>query len=152
MTASMSDLEQQVLQRMQDWKKTFESKDVDGMMSFYADGESFSAFDLMPPIEFRGGDMWRLNWETFFAAWTGTPALTFSDVEVYASGDLSFVRLLCRLEGTMSGQALDLWVRQTNCFRLLDGQWLMIHDHVSMPTDFATGQSLMNLSPDKPFG
>ena len=37
------------------------------MMSFYADGDAFSAFDLMPPIEFRGGTGWRDNWVDFFA-------------------------------------------------------------------------------------
>lgn len=150
--SNTNELEQQVLLRMEDWKTAFESKDVDGVMAFYADGDAFSAFDLMPPIEFRGGDEWRSNWEGFFSAWTGSPALTFADVEVYASGDLSFVRLFCRLEGTMSGQVLDLWVRQTNCFRLIGGQWLMIHDHVSMPTDFATGQSLMDLAPKSSLG
>lgn len=146
------DLTKQVMERMQDWKATFESKDVDGIMTYYADGDAFSAFDLMPPIEFRGGDMWRENWVTFFAAWHGSPRLEFADFEVYAASDLAFVRGLVRLTGTMNGQQMDLWVRQTNCFKLIDQQWLMIHDHVSFPTDFATGQSLMALSPDKPLG
>ncbi len=145
-------LQDQVLQRMHDWKATFEAMDVDGMMSFYADGDAFSAFDLMPPIEFRGGTMWRDNWVNFFGQWQAAPELEFAELEVYASGDLSFVRLMCRLVGTMSGHPLDMWVRQTNCFRLIDGEWLMIHDHVSLPTDFATGQSLMALSPSAPFG
>ncbi len=143
---------EQVLQRMEDWKETFESKNVDDIMSYYVDGHAFSAFDLMPPIEFRGGAMWRENWVNFFAEWADTPALEFSDVEVRASGDLAVVRLLVRLVGTMSGHHLDVWVRQTNCFQLVDGEWLMFHDHVSMPTDFATGQSLMGLSPSKPLG
>ncbi len=151
-TSTTDELAEQVLSRMQDWKQAFEAKDVDAMMSFYVAGHAFSAFDLMPPIEFRGGQMWRENWVGFFAAWAGTPVLELSDVEVTASGELSVVRLLVRLVGTMSGQELDLWVRQTNCFRLVDGQWLMFHDHVSLPTDFATGQSLMGLSPSRPFG
>jgi ketosteroid isomerase-like protein len=142
----------QIIQRMHDWKATFESKDADGMMSFYAPDDAFSAFDLMPPIQFHGGDQWRQNWVNFFSQWTGTPKLEFSDMEAYAAGDLSFVRLLVRLVGTMTGQQLDIWVRQTNCFRRIEDEWLMIHDHVSVPTDFATGQSLLGLSPAKPFG
>ncbi|GGP64850.1 nuclear transport factor 2 family protein [Saccharothrix coeruleofusca] len=138
--------------RMEQWRKTFEAKDVEGMMSFYADGEAFSAFDLMPPIEFRGGEMWRRNWVDFFAAWRGPLRLDFADVEVHASTDLGFARLLVRLVGTMNGQEVDLWVRTTNCFRRVDGQWLMIHDHVSVPLDFATGRALTTLSPSKPMG
>ncbi|MFD3375784.1 MULTISPECIES: YybH family protein [unclassified Streptomyces] len=151
-TTPINSLDEQIRQRMEDWRTSFEAKDVDGMMSFYADGDAFSAFDLMPPIEFRGGDMWRQNWVGFFAAWEGALHLEFSNVEVHASHDLAIVRLLVRLVGTMEGQKFDLWVRTTNCFRRIDGEWLMIHDHVSVPLDFATGQSLMNLSPAKPFG
>ncbi|WP_380167593.1 nuclear transport factor 2 family protein [Jannaschia sp. R86511] len=140
-------VEQQVLARMAQWRATFEAKDVDGMMTFYADGDAFSAFDLMPPLEFRGGAGWRANWVSFFAAWQGVPHLELTDVEVHGAGDLAVVRAMVRLHGTMSGQATDLWVRQTNVFRHLGGQWLMVHDHVSVPTDFATGRSLTDLSP-----
>ena len=52
----------------------------------------------------------------------------------------------------MYGQEVDLWTRVTNCFRRIDGEWLMIHDHVSVPIDLATGKALLNLSPAKPLG
>ncbi|MGW7353575.1 YybH family protein [Streptomyces sp. NPDC054784] len=142
----------QVRQRMLDWKDAFEAKDVDRMMPFYVDGEEFSAFDLMPPIEFRGGDVWRENWVGFFAAWQGPLALEFSGLEVIASGELAFARLMVRLVGTLEGEGRDMWVRTTNCFRLVDGEWLMVHDHVSVPLDFASGLSLTHLSPTAPFG
>lgn len=151
-TTPVDDLNEQIVQRMQDWKKAFEAKDVDGMMSFYAEGEAFSAFDLMPPIEFHGGDMWRENWVNFFAAWQGELRLEFDALEVHATDDLAFVRSFVRLVGTMYGEQVDLWTRVTNCFRLIDGEWLMIHDHVSVPIDFATGRALLNLSPAQPFG
>jgi len=151
-TAQTDPLEQEILQRMQDWKKTFEAKDVDGMMSFYADGDAFSAFDLMPPIEFRGGDKWRDNWVTFFTLFEGPLRIEFSGLEVYAATELAFARVFVRLVGTLNGQHTDMWVRTTNCFRLIDGQWLMIHDHVSVPLDFATGRSLTHLTPENPSG
>jgi ketosteroid isomerase-like protein len=151
-TADRQDTIDQIAQVMERWKESFQAKDVDGMMSFYAAGTEFSAFDLMTPIEFKGGEMWRDNWVTFFGAWSAEPRLEFADMEIHASGELAVVRLFCRLTGVMGGGDLDLWVRQTNCFRLIDGVWLMFHDHVSFPTDFSTGQSMMGLSPTKPFG
>jgi ketosteroid isomerase-like protein len=138
---------EQIKRRMQDWKRTFEAKDVEGMMTFYAEGQAFSAFDLMPPIEFRGGEQWRQGWGNFFGAFDGPLGLEFSGLEVHANDDLAFARLFIRLQGVMNGQDTDMWVRTTNCFRLIAGQWLMVHDHVSMPTDFATGQTLTNLKP-----
>ncbi|MEV7629816.1 nuclear transport factor 2 family protein [Actinoplanes sp. NPDC089786] len=151
-TAQTPGLDQQIRQRMLAWKDAFEAKDVDAMMSFYADGDAFSAFDLMPPIEFRGGTMWRDNWVNFFAVFEGPLRLEFSGLQVQAADQLAVVRVLVRLDGTMDGQVTDMWVRTTNCFRLIGGQWLMFHDHVSMPVDFATGRTLMHLTPEKPFG
>lgn len=152
MPTTDTELEQQITQRMLDWQKCFAARDVDGVMSFYADGDAFTAFDLMPPIEFSGGEMWRENWVDFFAAFDGPFVFEFSGMRVHASGELGFARAHARLAGTMFGADVDFWVRTTNCFRLIGGEWLMIHDHVSMPTDFSTGKTLMNLSPEKPFG
>lgn len=138
--------EQQVREQVLRWQRSFVAKDVDAMMSFYT-GESFTAFDLMPPLEFRGGPMWRENWERFFASFNGPIELEISGLEIAASGDLAVMRALVRLAGNMGGVDLNTWVRQTNCFRLVDGEWLMFHDHVSWPTDFATGRSLSDLVP-----
>ncbi len=149
--ATETSIENQIIDRVRSWAATFETKDVDGMMTYYVDGQGFSAFDLMPPIEFRGGPMWRANWVSFFDAWSEL-ALEFAGEEVEANQDLSVYRAMVRLVGVMHGQSVDMWVRQTNCFRLVDGEWLMFHDHVSVPTDFSTGQSLVGLSPELPFG
>ena len=151
-TTPVKDPHERLVRRMQDRKKTFEAKDVDGIMSCYAEGEAFSAFEFMPPIGFHGGDMWRQNRVAFFAAWQGPLSLEFADLEVHATDDLGFVRSFARLVGTMYGQEVDLWTRVTNCFRRIDGEWLMIHDHVSVPIDLATGKALLNLSPAKPLG
>jgi ketosteroid isomerase-like protein len=128
------------------WRDSFQSKDVDAMMAFYAE-EGFTAFDLFPPMQFTGGPMWREGWVNFFASFEGPIELEFSELEIHASGDLAFIRAFVRMAGVMSGNPLDTWVRQTNCFRLIDGEWLMIHDHVSWPADLATGQARMDLKP-----
>ena len=33
----------------------------------------------------------------------------------------------------------DLWLRWTACFRRIDGVWLIVHDHVSVPADLEHG-------------
>ncbi|GCB51550.1 nuclear transport factor 2 family protein [Streptomyces sp. NL15-2K] len=139
-------LEDQVRAQVFAWRDAFVSKDVDAIMSFYAP-EGFTAFDLMPPFEFGGGEMWRRNWEEFYAAFDGPLSLDVADLLVYAQGELAIARCAVRMTGTMYGRPMDSWVRTTNCFRLIDGQWLMIHDHVSWPIDFATGKALMDLTP-----
>ncbi|GEB54371.1 YybH family protein [Streptomyces cacaoi] len=138
--------DEEVRTRMEEWKKAFESKDVDSIMAFYAP-EGFTAFDLMPPFQFEGGEMWRKNWVDFYEAFDGPIELELADLRVDAQADLAIARCAVRMAGTMSGRPMDSWVRTTNCFRRIEGEWLMFHDHVSWPIDFATGKALMDLTP-----
>ena len=52
------------------------------------------------------------------------------------------------MSGTLaSGHATDLWVRWTACLRRIDGVWLVVHDHVSVPADLAHGRAAVDLRP-----
>jgi ketosteroid isomerase-like protein len=46
-----------------------------------------------------------------------------------------------------NGSRTDFWLRATTGFRKLDGNWLITHDHVSVPLDLETGTALLNLTP-----
>lgn len=146
MDTTTQSVEDQVRAQVLAWRDAFVSKDVDAIMSFYT-SEGFTGFDLMPPFEFSGGEMWRRNWEEFYAAFDGPLRLDIADLLVYAQNELAIARCAVRLAGTMHGRWMDSWVRTTNCFQLIDGQWLMFHDHVSWPVDFTTGKALMDLTP-----
>ena len=41
----------------------------------------------------------------------------------------------------------SLWVRATLGVQQVDGRWLIVHDHESVPFDAATGQALTGLQP-----
>ena len=40
----------------------------------------------------------------------------------------------------MKGQPIDLVVRVTDGYRKVDGNWLIAHEHLSVPVDYATGK------------
>ena len=40
-----------------------------------------------------------------------------------------------------------MWVRATLGCRRLDGRWLVVHDHESVPVDPGTGAALLGLAP-----
>ena len=55
---------------------------------------------------------------------------------------------LNRLSGTLTdGRQTATWVRWTGCFRKLDGDWRIAHDHVSVPLDLPSGKALLDLEP-----
>jgi ketosteroid isomerase-like protein len=69
-------------------------------------------------------------------------------MNVTTHGELAFVHSLNHFNGTLaSGHITDLWVRWTACFRRIDGVWLVVHDHVSVPADLEHGQAVLNLTP-----
>lgn len=62
--------------------------------------------------------------------------------------DVAFAYSLNRIKGTTKdGRSNDAWVRFTAGFRKFDGNWLIVHDHVSLPVDPPSGKGLMNLAP-----
>ena len=126
--------------------KAVRAKDIDGVMSLYATNNV--SFDLDPPLRYAGADNKRRAWQEFFAARTGSIAYEVREFNVTAHGELAFAHSLNHVSGTpASGRTNDLWVRWTACFRRIDGVWLVVHDHVSVPADLEHGQAVLNLTP-----
>ena len=70
------------------------------------------------------------------------------DLTVTVGDHVAFAHSLNRVTGTLkSGSSADYWVRWTACFRKIDGNWLIAHDHVSVPLDVASGRALLDLKP-----
>lgn len=136
---------QAILTKREKWRRTFEAKSLEGIMEYYA--HDILSYDLMPPIQFEGESMWRQNWVNFFDSFHDI-RLTFEDLTVFQSGDLATIRGLTRLQcTTANGGEIDMWSRETNVMRKMNGEWLIVHDHVSVPMDFGTGMALTGLKP-----
>ena len=70
------------------------------------------------------------------------------DLTLAVGDDVAFGYSLNRISGTSKeGKRNDVWVRFTACFRKIDGNWLIVHDHVSVPMDPPSGKALRNLEP-----
>jgi ketosteroid isomerase-like protein len=41
----------------------------------------------------------------------------------------------------------ELWLRWTACLRRIDGVWMVVHDHVSVPADLEHGRAVLDLTP-----
>jgi ketosteroid isomerase-like protein len=133
-------------QRVQDGVKAIRAKDIDAVMSLYA--SNVVSFDLGPPLRYAGADNKRRAWQEVFAAYPGPIAYEVHELNVTTHGDLAFVHSLNHVSGSLaSGHTSDLWLRWTACFRRIDGVWLVVHDHVSVPADLEHGQAVLNLTP-----
>lgn len=48
---------------------------------------------------------------------------------------------------TTAGGKLDMWWRETACYRKFDGRWLITHQHSSVPFDVESGKASLDLKP-----
>jgi ketosteroid isomerase-like protein len=117
-------------------------------MSFYVKGNDLIAYDVIPPLDVVGSDAYRKNYETFLAAYDGPITSEFRDLRIIASSRIAFVHSLERVSGTLKGgQKSELWVRATSGLRKINGKWLIVHDHISVPADFDTGKAVLDSKP-----
>jgi len=94
------------------------NKDARGVISHVA--EDFVQFSLAPPLIATDANV--KGFEAWFATWQGQ------------LGCIAFSHSLNRMTGTKTdGQKVDLWFRQTLCFRTINGTWAIVHEHESVP-------------------
>lgn len=132
--------------RYSDWERAFAAKDLNGVMALYA--PDVIAYDIAPPLQFVGAEDYRKDYATFFAAFKGPLKITDPRVRVEQSGAVAFAFGLERLRGTMAnGTRVDMWVRFTDGWKLENGRWLVVHEHVSVPVDLTSGKARLDLTP-----
>jgi uncharacterized protein (TIGR02246 family) len=124
--------EAKIRQLIDGWAKALRAKDVNGIMSNYA--ADILLFDIAPPLQSKGADAYRKNWEEWFASWQGPIGYEISDLSITAGGGVAFSHSLNRIHGKRTnGEETDVWVRLTACRRKINGKWLITHEHVSVP-------------------
>jgi uncharacterized protein (TIGR02246 family) len=129
---SIASDEAQIRERIDQWAKALRAKDINGVMSHYA--PDIRLFDLAPPLEYRGADAYRKNWEEWFPSFQGPVGYEIRDLSITAGDDVAFCHSLNRISGTRTnGEETDVWVRATVGFRKIDGKWMVTHEHISVP-------------------
>jgi uncharacterized protein (TIGR02246 family) len=117
------------------------AKDVDAIMKVYVPDESLVVFDIIPPRQYVGAKAFRTNTENFVALFKGPVKFEVSDLHIEADGTLGYSHSIQHVSGTdAKGQPIDLTWRDTAAYRKIGGNWLIVHEHGSVPVDLATGK------------
>jgi len=138
--------EAEIRQQIEKLVEAVRAADLERVMSFYA--RDVVTFDIVAPLRKIGADGKRENWKSVFATYQLPLGYEIRDVKIAVSGDVAFAYSLNRVSGTLrNGSHIGQWLRWTACFRKIGVDWRIVHDHVSVPTDFATGRALLGLAP-----
>ena len=121
-----------VRERLESLAQAIRDKNVDALMRHYA--PDIIVFDVAPPLHVRGADDYRRNFEKWFASMRGPIDYEIDDLHISMSESHAFCFCMGHVKGTREGgEKVDYWVRVTSCLQKANGQWLVGHEHVSMP-------------------
>lgn len=124
------------------------SKNLDAIMKVYRTGPDLFVFDVVPPRQYVGSDAYRKDWQDFLAGFQGPIQFSISDLSVSTDGTIGYSHSIQRVEGTDSkGKSVDLTVRLTDVYRKINGHWLIVQEHVSVPVNLDTGKPDLTSAP-----
>jgi ketosteroid isomerase-like protein len=121
----------------QQFAVAFRHKDLNGIMLPYVHNNTLFVFDVTTPREHVGWDDYRADWKGFFASIKGNPTFSISELSVTISGDVAYTHSIQTFSGNM-GSLHAMAVRVTDVLRKINGKWLIVQEHVSVPINPTT--------------
>ena len=121
--------------------------DLEGVKPLYA--PDVVSFDVGPRLQDVGAEAKWKNWIAAFSVFERPIGVEMRDITITVGGEVAFGHSFNRLSGTLKNGTMSdgFWVRATYCFRNIDGNWVIVHDHASAPLDPRSGKALLNLEP-----
>jgi ketosteroid isomerase-like protein len=119
------------------------AKDVAGATTNVA--HDVVVFDVVDAFQQVGIEAMRERASSWFSSFEDAIGVEVHDLTVAVSGDAAFAHSLNRYFGKLrSGRTLDMCVRVTLCLRKINGQWLITHEHNSVPFDSKSGTAVIS--------
>ena len=124
------------------------AKDLDAIMKVYIPDQTLFVFDVEPPRQYVGAAAYRKDWQAFLDSFNGPIIFELTDLDITTDDNLAYSHSIQRVAGTdKQGKKLDLTVRVTDVYKKINGNWLVIHEHVSVPVDLDTGKPDLTSKP-----
>ena len=124
----------------------FKAKDIDAIMALYTPGPDLVVFDANPPRQYTGWDSYKKDFEAFLASSSGPADMLITDVSVtVGGGDVAYGHSIQHpILTDKNGKKTEFTVRVTDGYKKVNGQWLISHEHVSVPVDMTTMKPDLN--------
>jgi ketosteroid isomerase-like protein len=126
--------ESQIRAILEAWADAVRRHDLSGILAHH--DKEIVMFDVPPPLQSRGIDEYRKTWDLFFRYHKPSQAFDIEELAITAGADVAFAVAIMRCgSGTSSGPAEQggFPFRLTIGLRKIDGNWLITHEHHSVP-------------------
>lgn len=131
------------------WSRAIEAKDTQAIVAAYT--PQTVLYDAIPPFKTVGAQAIAKLWDDCFPYFPEKFRSEHKDLTVEVDGELAVVHGLHHFVPDDPNHPAGMtWMRVTACYRRIDGQWRVTHEHVSIPFDPVSGQAAYITDPDNP--
>jgi ketosteroid isomerase-like protein len=131
-TSSLRNTDEDAIRELVErWANAVRDKDIGAILARHS--ADLLMFDVPPPLETKGIDAYRKTWDAFFS-WSDDPVIfDINEMHIVAGADVAFVAALMRCAGVEKGTRIELAFRLTIGLRKSGHQWVVVHEHHSIP-------------------
>jgi ketosteroid isomerase-like protein len=138
--------EAEIRKLMDERGKAVRTKDINGVMLNIA--PDILSFDVITQLQSVGSDASEKRAREWFSSFEGSIGYEIRDLSITMGDRVAFCHSLNRISGTKTdGGKIDMWVRATLCLCKVNDQWLVTHEHQSVPFYVENGKASLDLKP-----
>lgn len=140
---------EQLRKRLQQVMNAWSTMDPDNAAKYYAKDAGLVFFDLTP-LQYKGWDEYYVGTKKLFADYRELNIRLRDDAQVHFRGDLAYATAIWDIFATLAdGSKQELALRWTVILERRDGDWLVVHEHVSAPLPAAEAPKPAKPEPPK---
>ena len=124
--------ESDIRRLVEEWAKAVRERNLDGVLAHHS--SDIVMFDVPPPFQSVGIDAYRKTWELFFSG-TEPGRFDIHELNIFAGADVAFCVATMRCSWKNGGAFEDLDFRITIGLVKKDDEWMIIHEHHSVPAN-----------------
>ena len=132
MTDGRTKDEAAIRELVENWAKAVRTNNLNGILANHS--TDVLMFDVPPPLQSSGIEAYKKTWDLFFSWSQDSGVFDITEMNITAGDDVAFVTALMRCAGTeKNGERIELEFRLTIGLRKIGGQWIITHEHHSIP-------------------
>jgi ketosteroid isomerase-like protein len=137
--------EAEIRQFIADQQRAICTKDVNQIMARYAN--EIVIFDVKPPFQTNGREAVRQLWEDCLPYFPASFGMETRDLTITVNDNLAIAHWLFHFTGDQDHPATQMWMRATAVCQKKQGNWQILHEHISVPFDPSNAQAVFTLNP-----
>ena len=114
------------------WAKAVRTQEPQGILANHS--PEILMFDVPPPLQSKGIDAYKKTWDLFFSWARDFGVFDIDEMTITAGDDVAFATAIMHCAGAEENRdRIDLEFRLTVGLRKIGGQWIVMHEHHSIP-------------------